>query len=132
MCAALAALNRQIGGLRALEDTAGRGRNLTSQPRKGGNSPNPLPAVTSKTVGPEEVSVASEEDRYLKIGHSLNQWPQRHLLVKMLCDALQDARVRQRERPIRLREHSHSPKPRQRLVGVHERQTERICDVLLR
>jgi hypothetical protein len=78
------------------------------------------------------VSEAREEDRYLKIGHGLNQWPQCHLLVKMLCDALQDAGVRQRERPIRLREHSHSPKPRQRLVGVHERQTERICDVLLR
>jgi hypothetical protein len=75
------------------------------------------------------VSEAREEDRYLKIGHGLNQWPQCHLLVKMLCDALQDAGVRQRERPIRLREHSHSPKPRQRLVGVHERQTERICEL---
>jgi hypothetical protein len=127
---AFPALNQQIGG-GALEDAAGRGRKLTSHARKGGNSPNSLSAVTSKTVGPEEVSVASEEDRHLKIGHRLNQWPQRHLLVKILCDALQDARVRQRERPFRPREHSHSPKPRHRLVGVHERQTERIRDVLL-
>ncbi len=118
-------------GLCALEDASGRNRKLTSRARKDGNSPKPLPAVASKAVGPENVSVASEEHRYLKIGRGSNQWPQRHLLVEMLCDALQHTRVRQRERPIRLREHSHSPEPRHRLVGVHARQTERIREVLL-
>lgn len=63
--------------------------------------------------------------------HDLDQRPLRHFLVEILRNAFEHTRIRQGERSIRLREHSQPPQPRQRLVGVHERETEGVCDVLL-
>ena len=63
--------------------------------------------------------------------YDLDQRPLPHFLVEILRNALEHTRIRQGERSIRLREHSQPPQPRQRLVGVHERETEGVCDVLL-
>ena len=55
----------------------------------------------------------------------------RHFLIEILRQALDDAWIGKCHRTIGLREHAHAAKPRQGLVGVDERQTERVGNVLL-
>ena len=61
----------------------------------------------------------------------LNQRPQWYFLLVILRQALEDTWIGERHRAVALRDHPHAAKPRQGLVGMNERQPERVGDVLL-
>jgi hypothetical protein len=55
-----------------------------------------------------------------------NQRPPRQLLVEMLGDARQHAWIGERQRAVGTREHAEPPQPGQRLVGMDQREAERV------